>query len=267
MKKTNTPILAVNQISFSYDRNETIFSNVSFSLNHGEIFTILGANGAGKSTLLACLERQLKPESGVILLEGENTAGMSASALARKVGFISQVQSIAFEFTVRDYLVLGRAPHLGMLKLPGKYEYEIVDNVMQQMGITYLAHKSITRISGGERQQVQIARVLVQRPKLILMDEPTNHLDYGNQVKVLKMIVALAEEEKMAIVITTHVPDHAIMLGSKVGILDCSGQFIEGSAESIVTQDNLNRIYQTNLRMVYVKEVERLTCLACNIRN
>jgi iron complex transport system ATP-binding protein len=75
----------------------------------------------------------------------------------------------------------------------------------------------------------------------------------------------MAQKEHISIVLTTHVPDHAILLGSKVGILDRSGHLISGNAEDIVTETNLQRIYQTDLRMVYVPEVERMACLAGNI--
>ena len=264
--KHNEPLLRVENLSFGYDRNASILNHINLCLETGEIYTILGSNGAGKSTLLACLERHLKPCEGIIYVEGKNIAAMNTTVLAKKIGVVAQTQSLAFDFKVRDYIVLGRAPHISMLQVPGKSEYEIVDHTMEQMRIKNLADKSILQISGGERQQAQIARVLVQNPKLILMDEPTNHLDYGNQIKVLKMIVDLARNKGIAIILTTHNPDHAILLGGKSGILDYDGKLITGDTSEIVTQANLRRIYQTDLRMAYVPEVQRMACVACNIR-
>jgi iron complex transport system ATP-binding protein len=259
-------LLEVRDISFAYERGRDIFSGVSFTLGAGELYTILGANGAGKSTLLACLQGMLSPQRGVILVEGRDIAGMEPGEYALKAGVVAQTEGAGLDFTVRDYLVLGRAPHIGLLKVPGRAEYAAVDRVMEQMRITHLAHKSMLHISGGERQQAQIARVLVQNPRLILMDEPTNHLDCGNQIRVLKTIVRLAEEEGIAVILTTHTPDHALLLDAKTGILDRSGHLLSGSAGDMVTAENLKGIYQTDLCMAWLPELNRRACVAPAIR-
>jgi iron complex transport system ATP-binding protein len=265
MNTEKAPLLEVDNIGFSYEKGNPVFSGVSFTLDAGEIYTILGANGSGKSTLLACLQGMLSPGSGTIRLDGQDIRGISPGNYALKAGIVAQTESLRFDFTVTDYLVLGRAPHIGMLKVPGKAEYEMAEHVMEQMHITHLARKSMLRLSGGEKQQAQIARVLVQNPKLILMDEPANHLDYGNQIKVLKTIIRLAEEG-IAVILSTHMPDHAILLDARAGILDNEGRLTSGSAEEIVTQENLSRIYKTGMYMAYIPEIKRRACVACNIR-
>ncbi|MDR1655390.1 MAG: ABC transporter ATP-binding protein [Treponema sp.] len=265
MNGAKTPLLEAEDISFSYETGKPVFSGVFFTLDAGEIYTILGANGAGKSTLLACLQGMLPPGSGTIRLDGQDIRGISPGNFALKVGIVAQAESLRFDFTVADYLVLGRAPHIGMLKVPGKAEYKMAEHVMEQMRITHLARKPMSQLSGGEKQQAQIARVLVQNPKLILMDEPANHLDYGNQIKVLKTIIRLAEEG-IAVILSTHIPDHAILLDARAGILDNEGRLTSGSAEEIVTQENLSRIYKTGMYMAYIPEIKRRACVACNIR-
>ncbi|GHT78321.1 iron ABC transporter ATP-binding protein [Spirochaetia bacterium] len=259
------PLLEVRDLSFAYEKGRDVFTGVNFTLKAGEIYTILGANGAGKSTLLACLECLLIPRGGSILLDGEDARLLSPTAYALKVGVVAQNRGERFDFSVRDYLCLGHAPRLGLLKVPGLVEYEVVDRVMEQMGITHLAHKSILQISGGEYRQTQIARVLVQNPRLMLMDEPTNHLDYGNQIKVLKTIVGLAEEG-IAVILTTHTPDHAILLDTKAGILGRDGRLTSGSAEEIITRENLMGIYQTDMCLSYIPEIGRRVCAAHAIR-
>ncbi len=262
---SHEPLLCVNALQFSYDQKRTIFDQVSFTLNPGDIFSILGANGSGKTTLLNCLSGQLTPARGDVLLKNESIHKISPAELARSVGYVSQLQPLPFNFCVRDYLVLGRAPHIGLLRSPGKKKYRLVDQVMDDMKISFLANKSMQEISGGERQQVQIARVLVQQPRLILMDEPTNHLDYGNQIKILKLIVNLAQKENMAVILTTHMPDHAMLLGSKTGMLKNDGSLICGTACKILTEENLKEIYQTDLHMIYVPELSRTACLPGNL--
>ncbi|AEF86497.1 hemin import ATP-binding protein HmuV [Treponema primitia ZAS-2] len=264
---TCTPaLLEIDNISFAYEKERNVFTGVSFVLYPGEVYTILGANGAGKSTLLACLQGLLQPDTGSIRIDGINAGDMHAGEYALKVGVVTQSQALTVDFTVRDYLILGHAPHIGFLKIPGKAEYDAVDCVMERMGIRHLADKSILQISGGERQQAQIARVLVQNPKLILMDEPTNHLDYGNQIKVLRIIATLAEEEGIAVILTTHTPDHAILLDSRAGILDREGHFVSGNAEDIITVENLQGIYQADIAMPFIPEVNRRACVVRGIR-
>jgi iron complex transport system ATP-binding protein len=267
-------LLEVSGLSFSYDKTPTdkasadktpVLKDIAFTLEAGEIFSILGANGAGKSTLLGCLAGVLVPQKGRILVDGENIDRLSAGELARKTGFVAQSQTARFDFLVRDYLVFGRAPHIGLMEMPGEAEYAVVDAVMKEMDIGYLACKSILHISGGEFQQVQIARTLIQQPRLILMDEPANHLDWGNQIKILRLIIDLAKRG-IAIVLTTHMPDHALLLGGKTGILESNGHLESGKTENIVTEENLKRIYRTDLCMAYMERVGRIVCAACPIR-
>jgi iron complex transport system ATP-binding protein len=132
---------------------------------------------------------------------------------------------------------------------------------LEQMGIIHLADKPYTEISGGERQQVTIARAIVQQPQIILFDEPTAHLDFGNQVRIVKMIKYLSSQG-FAILMTTHTPDHVIMLGDRAGIFDRNGKMTFGNTEDIMKEDILSSVYKTDLRLVYIEEIGRLTCVA-----
>jgi iron complex transport system ATP-binding protein len=256
-------ILEVNKLAYSYTDQET-FSDISFQLHKGDIFVILGANGAGKSTLLNCLSNLLTPLRGEILLKGRNIVHIPIKEIAQVLGYVPQVYVPTFSYAVRDYVVMGRAPHMGLLSVPGEAEYQKVDAVLKRMGIEHLADKLYTQLSGGERQQVQIARVLVQESEVILLDEPTNHLDYGNQLKTLQIISDLAQNG-LTIVMTTHMPDHAILLGGKVGILDREGHMIVGAAETVISEESLKKIYNTQLHLIYIEQLKRMTCVAGNI--
>jgi iron complex transport system ATP-binding protein len=131
---------------------------------------------------------------------------------------------------------------------------------MERMDILHLADRPYTEISDGERQQATIARVLVQQPKIILLDEPTSALDYGNQMRTLQLIKELARDEYV-IVMTTHTPDHAILLDDTVALLDRKGTLSVGSVDAIMKEDILREVYRTDLKLIYVPEVGRMTCL------
>ncbi len=254
-------ILEVKNLSFSYHRGRTIFKDVNFGLDKGEILTILGPNGAGKSTLLNCLTNLLRPTSGSVLLEGQDIRQIELKDVAKIIGYVPQTHTPAYGYTVRDFVVMGRAPYLGMFQKPSEVDFALVDQVLDAMNIRFLADRPYTEISGGERQQASIARVIVQKPKIIMFDEPTNHLDYGNQLRTVGMIKDLARQG-YAVVMTTHMPDHAILLGGKAAVLDRQGTLRVGQSEEILQEPLLRDIYQSDLHILYLKELGRKVCVA-----
>lgn len=253
-------LLEVKDLAFSYPNGQEIFNNVCFTLDEGEIFIILGPNGAGKSTLLNCLSNLLAPTHGQILLNGTDIHKMPLKEVAKHMGYVPQTHVPAFGYSVRDFIVMGRAPYLGMMEKPSKEDYAMADEVMERFNLTKLADKPYTEISGGERQQATIARAITQQPKIIMFDEPTNHLDYGNQLRTIKMIKELAKEG-YAIIMTTHMPDHAIILKGKAGILDGNGNLVVGPAADVLNEETLKRIYNIDLYIKYIPEVERNVCI------
>lgn len=256
--------LTVKDASFAYKKDRAIFTNVAFSLSSGDVLVILGANGSGKSTLLNCMAGVFRLRQGTIAINGRNISEYSTDKLALELAYIPQVQGAALDFSVRDYVVMGRAPYIGLMSAPSDGEYRVADVALEQMRLSHLARKSCRNISGGELQQVRIARALAQETGIILMDEPTSYLDCGNQARVLKTIVELSKKGYI-IVISTHVPDHAILLNGTAAIMQPEGNMAVGPANRIVSEKNLAPIYDTELRTVYVSELGRMACLLCSI--
>jgi|GEM_PF-101924 len=252
--------LRVEQLSFSYSESREILRDVSFSMSSGDIVSILGPNGSGKTTLLDCIMSLLKPTGGRVLLEGETTDRMGPRDVAQLIGYVPQNIIPSFDYAVIDYVVTGCAPHLKLLERPGPEEYAIADRALESMGIAHLRNDSYARISGGERQQVSIARVLAQRPRIILLDEPTSHLDFGNQARVLSLVKGMAAEG-FGIVMTTHNPDQALMLGGKLAVIGRDGSFRFGRTEEVITEPFLRDLYQTDLLLVDVPAAQRSVCV------
>jgi iron complex transport system ATP-binding protein len=256
--------VTVERASFGYKKDRAVFRDVSFSLSSGDVLAILGANGAGKSTLLNCMAGVFRPQRGAITVNGRDIREYSTEKLALELAYIPQSRGAVFDFSVRDYVVMGRAPHIGLMRTPCDEEYRIADQALERMRLSRLVHESCRNISGGELQQVRIARALAQRADIILMDEPTNHLDCGNQNRVLKTIAELSKEGYI-IVMTTHIPDHAILLDGIAAIMQPGGSMQIGPAGEIVNEKNLASIYDTELRIVYVSELGRMACLSCSL--
>jgi iron complex transport system ATP-binding protein len=210
--------LEVNNISFSYRKGTPVFKDISFTLNKGDVFCILGQNGAGKSTLLSCIGNLFKLDKGNIQLDGEEISSMSRMEIAKKIGYIPQFHTPVFPYSVFDFVLMGRTPHIGALSSPKKKDRAITQKAIDDVGITHLMEKPYSEISGGEKQLVMFAKVLAQEPELILLDEPTSHLDFGNQFKILSMIEDLAKRG-FSVVMTSHFPDHSFLVSNIVGVM------------------------------------------------
>lgn len=253
-------LLEVKNVSFAYEGASELFHEISFAVEPGEVLCILGPNGVGKTTLLNCLGNLITPTAGEIHLDGKDMKTMKAREVAMRIGFVPQLIIPTFAYEVISYVVTGCAPRIGTFEKPKKEQYEIARDAILQMKLPHLTHKFYTEISGGERQQVSIARALAQHPKVLLMDEPTAHLDYGNQIKVLKIIKQLSEQG-FATVLTTHNPDHALLLGGKVAAITPRGDFVFGDSKEIIRDAFLSDLYGIELQIQHLPGLDRDVCI------
>jgi iron complex transport system ATP-binding protein len=253
------PALRVSGLSFSYS-GKPLLSGVDFELDAGKILAILGPNGSGKTTLLNCVAGILRPGAGNVKIFGEDIKAARAADIAKRICFVPQIQDSAFDFTVRDYIVMGRAPHIPLGASPEPEDYRRAGEAASAAGVDCLADSPFNRISGGERQLVQIGRALAQGAPVILMDEPTNHLDYGNQMRVLRLISSLARDG-YTVVMSSHAPDHAIMLDSYAGVIRAGGVFEMGSAREILSGELLSELYGTRIALSRVEPGDRIVCV------
>ncbi len=242
-------ILQVDGLGFRYGKStEPVFADLDMQIKQGEVFCILGPNGIGKSTLLKCLAGIELASSGNVRLLERNLSDYSRSQAARVIAYVPQMHQGAFAFTVFDAVLMGRAPHVGPFSAPSANDRRIAQEVIESMGIGHLADKPYTEISGGERQLVLFARILAQEPQLLLLDEPTSHLDFGNQVQVLALVQQLAERG-MAVVMTSHFPDHAFLVSHQAAIMTNGGFEIQGDPRDVITEARLTAAYGAAVKL------------------
>lgn len=251
--------IQIENLSFSYDESAPLLKNISFTLSSGRVISILGPNGAGKTTLLNCIAGLFKPAEGSILIDGRDMDSLTHRKIAKIIGYVPQIIVPTFSYSVLDYVVTGCAPHIGTFERPKQIHFDAAMDALEKMGITALKDKPYNEISGGERQQVSIARALAQKPSFILMDEPTSHLDYGNQIQVLKTIRSMASQG-YGIALTTHNPDHALLLGDQLAVLERDGTFTFGDCKEVLTEPFLNHLYGIDLRLEEITSVGRRVC-------
>lgn len=253
-------ILDVNQAGFRYDSVRMIFSGISFSLGEQEVLCILGPNGIGKSTLIRCLANLYPLCAGSIRLHDRDIQSLNYRDVARVIGYVPQAHEITFPFSVREFVLMGRAPHLGLFASPGKEDHAKADEAIGLVGIRKIADKPVNEISGGEYQLAMIARALAQEPEVLLLDEPTSHLDFGNQIRVLEIIDRLARDG-LSVIMSSHFPDHAFLTSNNVAIMQHGSFMAYGLAEEVVTETNLKATYGVDVSITYSHDVERHVCV------
>jgi iron complex transport system ATP-binding protein len=251
-------MLQVDSLAFGFP-GRTVGRDVSFALAAGEAMCVLGPNGGGKTTLFRTILGLLEPHGGNILLDGASVASLSRREIARRIGYVPQGHSAYFAFTVRDFVLMGRTAHLGAFSVPGRKDREITQRVLQSLGIGELADRPVTEISGGERQLALVARALAQEPRLLVLDEPTASLDFGNQVRVLEKISALAATG-ISILFSSHDPDHAFLCADRALLL-AQGRTLEiGAPAAVIRADTLERLYGVTVEVLRLAG-GRHTCL------
>lgn len=259
--KAGDVIFEVRDLVFSYPGYDSrVLDSASLVLGRGEVLCVLGPNGSGKTTLLSCMAGLLTPESGTIRLCGRDLRDMKVREIASLIGYVPQLHTPAFDYRVIDFVLMGRASATGMFGRPGPEDEQKCMEVLESMDLGHLAYKSYLDISGGERQQLLIARAIVQEPAAVLFDEPTAHLDYGNQHRVLRRIKEMAAEG-YSVVITTHNPDHALLLGGRAAIVCRDGSIEQGDSADILTEERLREVYGMDIRIRYIEELGRTACL------
>ncbi|MDO4878962.1 MAG: ABC transporter ATP-binding protein [Neisseria sp.] len=261
-------MLDIGNLHYAY-RSRPILNGIDLKLEEGGLLTLLGRNGAGKSTLLNCIAGLLKPKDGRILLAGRPLAEMGAREIAAVAAYVSQHPPQTYRYTVLDYTVLGRAARLGVMQKPSAADYDCAMRALDALGIARLADHVYMETSGGEKQLANIAKALVQEPRLILFDEPTSALDYGNAANTLRLIADLSAQG-YTIIMTTHNPEHPLLLhgrhpGSQTAILDGEGRLRAGNTAEIVCEENLRELYRVDLKLVDIPGWPRKACTIASL--
>ena len=239
--------LKAADIEYSYN-SHPVLSDVTFSLDQGQVMCVLGINGAGKSTLLKCLNRILKPNSGSVLVDGEDLLLMSQNSVARRMGYVPQ-RHPETRLTVFEAVLMGRKPHIRWSM--GSEDYEVAERTIQQLGLARLAMRSVMSLSGGELQKVVIARALAQSPEILLLDEPTSNLDLKNQLEVMGLIRRIVETQGLSAVVAIHDLNTAVRFADS--FLFLKDRRIHGvSTKENLTADMIRQVYGVEVALTDV---------------
>jgi iron complex transport system ATP-binding protein len=235
--------------SFSYMKEAPVFKDLSMFLEQGHSVAILGPNGIGKTSFLKCLLGFEKPQTGRILVDGKDRAGIGETEFFREVSYVPQNKKQTFPYTVEETVLMGRTPYLSAFQQPSNKDREMAAEAMQKTGIQHLAQKTTDEISGGELQLTYIARALAAKPQVLIMDEPETGLDYRNQMIVMNLIESLSRDEHLSVLFTTHYPEHAASMCSEVLLMNRDGSTMFGKTDQVLTAENTGRAFGVKIHI------------------
>lgn len=239
-------------INFTYDTGEGFaVADVNLTLQPGQIAAVLGPNGSGKTTMLKLANGRLKPEAGEIRYEGRPLQSYSRREIGQRLGFVPQQEKISFDYTVQEYVSMGRTPWLNPLDVPAKEDLEITAEAVHEVGMDRYLNQKVTKLSGGQLQLVLLARALAQQTGVLLLDEASSQLDLGNKRRFLDILHRLAEQGK-SILLTSHEPDFAIAAATKVILMKKGKVLVAGPMDKVLTKDNLETIYETPIELMEI---------------
>ncbi len=240
-------ILRGENLTFSYGK-APVLTDVSLSLAGGELVMLVGSNGSGKSTLLKLLSGFLPPECGKVSLDGVPLADYSWRERAVRQAYLSQDNAPALEFTVRESVMLGRNPHLGVFSSPGAEDEAAVGRALEAMELTDLADRPVNRLSGGERQRAMLAAVLAQESECLLLDEPTSALDVRHTLKLVEHLRDL--RGRCGILMVTHDLGLALRYADRVVLLKEGAVVASGPPDETMSEKNLAFAYRCNVAVL-----------------
>ncbi|UZE46811.1 ABC transporter ATP-binding protein [Rhodopseudomonas sp. P2A-2r] len=233
-------MIRLDDIGHWFRSERWLFRHLSMAVLPSEITAILGPNGAGKTTLLRALCGTLAVKEGSVHA-GEH------------IGYVPQALNADQAYSAIEMVLLGRSRFLGRFHAPGRRDTDRAHECLTEVGLSAVAEQRYDRLSGGQRQLVLLARALATGCHVLVLDEPASALDLANQGVVLRLIQRLARSHGLSVIFTTHHPDHALGIASNTLLMLRDAQHLYGPAASVLTEDNLARMYGVPVRRVDVR--------------
>ena len=217
-----------------------ILRGVSLEVDHNDFVGIIGPNGSGKSTLLKCIYRVLKPQAGIVRLDGTDIRELSYKKSAQTIAVLAQHNYYNFEFSVQDVVLMGRSPHKRTMERDNAQDYAIVAQALETVGMADMAKRSFSTLSGGEQQRVILARALAQQTPCLILDEPTNHLDIKYQLQLLDIVKGL----NRTVISAIHDLNIAAMYCTWLVVMKDGKVITQGTPRQVLTPELIREVYE-----------------------
>lgn len=242
-------ILSVKNLCAGY-RNRRILDGISLDIQKGKIYSMIGPNGCGKTTLIRTMSRNLRPESGEVLLDGSNIFRTNTKLVAQKMAVLGQTDTSMSDITVRTLVEYGRYAHKKWLAGSEAADTRIVEWAISRTGMTKLQNRKINALSGGEKQRARIAMAIAQKPEIMLLDEPTTYLDIAHQLEIMELVSALNREEGITVVMVLHDMNHAARYSDELILLSDGKIQTVGSPRELIESGQLENVFNVDAEIL-----------------
>ncbi|HOD59180.1 MAG TPA: ABC transporter ATP-binding protein [Candidatus Syntrophosphaera sp.] len=239
-------MIEIEKLCYAYE-DELVLKDVDLTLPENEFTVLAGPNGAGKSTLIYALLGFLKPKKGEIRILGRPLHSYKRIELARLIAFVPQESIFQFDYPVRDIVLMGRYPYLGLTQSWMAEDYEAVDKVLEQLSLQDYAHRFYSQLSGGEKQRVLIARALAQNTRYIFLDESLSQLDINHQIDIMILLRKILAENKKGILLISHNLNLSANFADRMVLLSRGRILGSGSPEDMMKPELLNELFGIEL--------------------
>lgn len=229
-------LIEFKNVDLGYGR-KTVLSNLSFSVNHGDLIGIVGPNGSGKTTIVRAILGILRAQKGEIVFDPTRSEEL-------RIGYVPQRDTIdqIMPFTVYDVVMMGRYSRISFYKLPSKDDKVKVQEALAHVDIEDLSQRSFKDLSGGQKQRALIARALATNPDILVLDEPTNGMDLTSRTAILELIRKLHKEDHLTVIMVSHLLSDVANYVQKIILVE-NGYFAVGTVEEVLTEQRLSEIY------------------------
>jgi iron complex transport system ATP-binding protein len=242
------PWIEARRVDAGY-RERPVLHEVSIGAARGEIVAVVGPNGAGKSTLVRVLAGTLAAERGQVWLGGRDQSELTRREIARRLAVVPQDSDVAFGFSVREVVAMGRAPHQSGLLVASEFDRSVVEGVLARSELESLADRPVAELSGGERRRVVIARALAQQPEVLLLDEPAAHLDIRHAVALYETARREVGERRVACIAVMHDLNAAARWADRVVLLSSGRVRAQGSVDAVLEPGLLEEVFGLPVRV------------------
>ncbi len=234
-------VIEVEKLVAGYGR-QIVLQGINWKVERGDFWAIMGPNGSGKTTLLRVLMGSLIPVSGTAKILGRDVCSYSKKELARHIAVLLQGELYPVDFTVEEYVLLGRYPYLSLFRGIGPRDMELLEKALEQTDTSHLRTKKLFALSSGEFQRVRIARALLQEPEILALDEPTVHLDIDHVFSLMELLRSLVEKG-MTVIAVLHDLNMAVKYASKGLLLKGGYCFAQGEIVTVLSAENIKEVF------------------------